>query len=300
MFGPIRGVNVNFYGEEPAVVFECGWITATGYYPGRESEIRFWSPNINGGVAKAIADSNNVPFYFNGGSGTLPDVMFPICRPVIGRSQMHDYLFVAFQATTGEYWPGASAADSASYFAGRFMYSSDGGESWSDPEVFTSSSTPSLDFRHVSIVPVAPVSPADDDVITVHIAMQGDPMPASTANGWGILPPSVTAQWYHFTTDITVTGVDDDIIANNFTLEQNYPNPFNPSTTIKYSLAERSAVTLKVYDVLGNEVANLVNTSQEAGQHSINFDASGLSSGLYIYTLNTGNFTSSKKMMLLK
>jgi hypothetical protein len=65
-------------------------------------------------------------------------------------------------------------------------------------------------------------------------------------------------------------------------------------------LAERSAVTLKVYDVLGNEVANLVNTTQEAGQHNIRFDASGLSSGLYIYTLNTGNFTSSRKMMLLK
>jgi hypothetical protein len=57
---------------------------------------------------------------------------------------------------------------------------------------------------------------------------------------------------------------------------------------------------LKVYDILGNEVANLVNTTQEAGQHNVTFDASGLSSGLYIYTLNTGNFTSSRKMMLLK
>jgi hypothetical protein len=130
--------------------------------------------------------------------------------------------------------------------------------------------------------------------------MQGDPMPASTANGWGIMPPSVTAQYFHFTSEIIVVGLDDDIVANNFNLEQNYPNPFNPSTTIKYTLGERSAVTLKVYDVLGNEVANLVNTTQEAGQHSINFNASSLASGLYIYTLNTGNFTSSKKMMLLK
>lgn len=298
-FGCIRGVSVNFYGEEPAVVFECGWNTLTGYYPGRESEIRFWSPNINGGNAKAIADTNNVGGFFPNFPG-VADVMYPIGRPVIGRSQMHDYLFVAFQTTTGEYWPGAAAADSTAFFQGMFTYSTDGGETWTDPEVFTPVTTPLLDFRHVSIVPVAPVSPADDDIVTVHLAMQGDPMPASTANGWGIMPPSITAQYYHFTTDILYVGVDDEIIANNFTLEQNYPNPFNPSTTIKYTLGERSAVTLKVYDVLGNEVANLVNTTQEAGQHSINFDASSLSSGLYIYTLNTGNFTSSKKMMLLK
>ncbi|MCU0331783.1 MAG: T9SS type A sorting domain-containing protein [Ignavibacteriaceae bacterium] len=300
-FGCIRGVSVNFYGEEPVVVFECGWNTATGYYPGRESEIRFWSPNINGGNTKAIADTNNVGGFVPNFPG-VADVMYPIGRPVIGRSQVHDYLFVAFQTTSGEFWPGAAAADSTAFFQGMFMYSTDGGDTWTDPEVFTPVTTPLLDFRHVSIVPVAPVSPVDDDIITVHLAMQGDPMPASTANGWGIMPPSITAQYYHFTTDILVEiiGVEDDISLNSFALEQNYPNPFNPSTTIKYTLGERSAVTLKVYDVLGNEVANLVNTTQEAGQHSVNFDASSLSSGLYIYTLNTGNFTSSKKMMLLK
>ena len=226
--------------------------------------------------------------------------MYPMGRPVIGRSQMHDYLFVAFQTTTGEYWPGATGADSTAFFRGMFMYSKDGGETWTAPEQFTPTSTPSLDFRHVSIVPVAPVSPVDDDNITVHLVMPGDPMPASTVNGWNIMPPSITSQNYHFTTDILIVGVDDNIIANNFTLEQNYPNPFNPSTTINYTLAERSAITLKVYDVLGNEVASLVNTTQEAGKYNVKFDASSLSSGLYIYTLNTGNFTSSRKMMLLK
>jgi len=299
IYGPIRGVNVNYVGEEACVVFEAGWQTDAGtYYPGRESDIRFWRQSLNGGVPSVIADSNNVPFYPNYG---VADVMWNMGRPVIGRTQLPDYLLVAFQATTGEYYPGASSADSTAFFCGMFMYSSDGGETWTDPERFTPAETPPLDFRHVSIVPVAPVAPVpDDDIITVHLAMQGDPMPASTANGWGIHPPSVTAQYYHFTSEILVVGVDDEILANNFNLEQNYPNPFNPSTTISYTLAERSAVSLKIYDVLGNEVANLVNTNQEAGKYSINFDASSLSSGLYIYTLNTGNFTSSKKMMLLK
>ena len=73
--------------------------------------------------------------------------MWNMGRPVIGRSQLHDYLFVAFQATTGEYWPGATAADSTAFFRGMFMYSSDGGETWTDPEQFTPTSTPSIRFQ---------------------------------------------------------------------------------------------------------------------------------------------------------
>ena len=102
------------------------------------------------------------------------------------------------------------------------------------------------------------------------------------------------------TFDITAASLGDEQFVNSFELGQNYPNPFNPSTKIDYTISERSAVTLKVYDVLGNEVASLVNATQEAGKHTVNFDASKLSSGLYIYTLSAGNFTSSKKMMLLK
>ncbi len=100
---------------------------------------------------------------------------------------------------------------------------------------------------------------------------------------------------------VPITGVEEEgIKLNSFSLDQNYPNPFNPSTVVNYTLAKRSNVTLKVYDVLGKEVANLVNNSQEAGTHQVTFDASNLASGLYIYTLNAGDFSSSKKMMLMK
>jgi hypothetical protein len=99
----------------------------------------------------------------------------------------------------------------------------------------------------------------------------------------------------------TITGVEDDVNSvTNYSLAQNYPNPFNPTTSISYSIAERSAVSLKVYDVLGNEVATLVNTTQDVGAYDVNFDASNLASGLYLYTLKAGSFTSTKKMMLLK
>jgi hypothetical protein len=85
-----------------------------------------------------------------------------------------------------------------------------------------------------------------------------------------------------------------------FALEQNYPNPFNPTTVISYQLPVAGNVSLKVYDVLGKEVMTLVNGRQEAGAYNLNFNASNLSSGVYFYRLQSGNFVSTKKMMLVK
>jgi len=85
-----------------------------------------------------------------------------------------------------------------------------------------------------------------------------------------------------------------------FVLEQNFPNPFNPSTLIKYSIPEDDFVSLNVYNLLGEIVATLVNQTQEAGRYEINFDASDLSSGIYVYNLKSGNLNSGKKMLLMK
>jgi len=85
-----------------------------------------------------------------------------------------------------------------------------------------------------------------------------------------------------------------------FALEQNFPNPFNPSTMISYSIPQNSFVTLKVYDIIGNEVATLVNQTQSAGKYDVRFDASSLSNGVYLYSIKTDNFTSTKKMILMK
>ncbi|MCL4548222.1 MAG: T9SS type A sorting domain-containing protein [Bacteroidetes bacterium] len=80
----------------------------------------------------------------------------------------------------------------------------------------------------------------------------------------------------------------------------NYPNPFNPTTTINYQLPENGFVTIKVYDVLGKEVATLVNENKSAGYYNVNFDASKLTSGVYIYTISANGFIQSKKMLLMK
>lgn len=94
--------------------------------------------------------------------------------------------------------------------------------------------------------------------------------------------------------EVDVNGV------TTFALEQNYPNPFNPSTIINYQLPESGNVTLKIYDVLGNEVASLVNEFKESGVHSVSFNASEFASGVYVYKLQAGDFISAKKMLLTK
>lgn len=93
---------------------------------------------------------------------------------------------------------------------------------------------------------------------------------------------------------------DENVQPQNFVLEQNYPNPFNPSTVIKYQVPEISFVTIKVYDVLGEEVAVLVNEELNPGYYSVKFNAADLSSGLYFYTMKTDKFTSTNKMLLIK
>jgi Secretion system C-terminal sorting domain len=85
-----------------------------------------------------------------------------------------------------------------------------------------------------------------------------------------------------------------------YSLEQNYPNPFNPSTTIKYQIPKPGIVTLKVYDILGKEVATLVSENKIEGTYDITFDASRFTSGVYIYQLRANDYVSSKKMILLK
>lgn len=93
-------------------------------------------------------------------------------------------------------------------------------------------------------------------------------------------------------------------ITNNtpyeFSLVQNYPNPFNPSTVISYSISNQGPVTLKVFNNLGQQVAELVNTVQSAGIYTVNFNASSLSSGVYFYTLRSNDFTATKKMLMIK
>ena len=99
-----------------------------------------------------------------------------------------------------------------------------------------------------------------------------------------------------------ITGVNNNVtsIANDYSLSQNYPNPFNPSTKIAYSIPTNGLVTLKIYNILGKEVQTLVSEVKSAGSYEVSFNAASLSSGVYFYKLESGNFIDTKKMFLLK
>jgi hypothetical protein len=113
--------------------------------------------------------------------------------------------------------------------------------------------------------------------------------------------------WYLYYEDIIVSVEDDLTIPASFKLEQNYPNPFNPTTIIRFGVPERSNVVLKIYDILGSEVATLVNEEIDAGWYERSFNAVSLSSGVYIYRLEavstaeqSEKFINIKKMLLIK
>ncbi len=101
---------------------------------------------------------------------------------------------------------------------------------------------------------------------------------------------------YEYTNEVIIEISQPDF----FLLKQNYPNPFNPSTIISWQLPETKFVTLKIYDVMGNEVASLINEEKQAGNYEVQFNATDLSSGIYYYKLVAGDFIDVKKMILLK
>ncbi|MDP4197331.1 MAG: T9SS type A sorting domain-containing protein, partial [Bacteroidota bacterium] len=115
---------------------------------------------------------------------------------------------------------------------------------------------------------------------------------------WALEPAFVVGNY-------TYTAVEEkkdtySAIPKEFTLYNNFPNPFNPTTTISYSIPKQSHVELKVYDMLGREVTTLIDKEQNAGEYKVKFNASSLPSGIYVYTIQAGQFRDAKKLMLLK
>ncbi len=303
--GCLRGCDLTMLGGQPCAVFEVDKTVPSGsYFPSFPSSIYFWSPNVNGGTPIVIADSSTVPFYTNWASNN--DVMTPICRPTIGRSTgalNTDALFAAFTANTDQFY-GDTNATANNYYAGWFTYSVDSGQTWTAPVKFTPDESPMRDWRYISMSQNNAV--VDDSMCTVHMVVTADTIPGSTVNTTDPnYPVAVSAEFVGVNTTVTIpqvppNGIKDVKNVFTFNLAQNYPNPFNPTTKISYTIPERNNVSLKIYDMLGREVATLVNTTKEAGNYEVNFNASNLASGLYIYKIQAGSFTQSKKMLLLK
>jgi hypothetical protein len=123
------------------------------------------------------------------------------------------------------------------------------------------------------------------------------PILINNPDGFKIAIVSQSINIYY--TIVNVESTNSDALSD-FSLSQNYPNPFNPSTVISYQLPVIGFVTLKVYDILGREIATLVNEEKPAGEYEVEFDGSALTSGIYFYQLKAGSYVETRKMVLLK
>jgi hypothetical protein len=119
----------------------------------------------------------------------------------------------------------------------------------------------------------------------------------STITGWGVSEDGVISKYNDNTIGIQPISSQ---IPESFKLWQNYPNPFNPTTTIRFEIPEAGLTSLKIYDVLGNELQTLINEKLNAGVYESVFDGANYSSGVYFYKLASGNYTQVKKMIVVK
>lgn len=229
--------------------------------------------------------------------------------PGVTVSDNGQVIFYAWQAP--EYdganfriYPGDGSAETGPivYTDIKAVYSVDGGTTWSD--IMTIAGDPEVMEQYPNL-PRRIEADYVDGVASVHMVFMNDKTPGAAifigqVAGQNSLDNTTEWLYYRYDFDIPTDVNDPSVVVDKFELAQNYPNPFNPSTTINFSLAKSSDVSLKVYDMLGKEVATIVNGSMNQGSHQVTFDASDLASGLYVYTIRTADFVSSKKMMLMK
>jgi hypothetical protein len=275
-------------------VFETIKQTTEGnFYPGLPAKIRFWSSSLPGSDPNrsiVIADTNNVGYHPYIG---VNDVLSTLSRPNIGVSANGNVLFAVFMVPS-DFVGGIT--DTTTFGDIWMTVSANNGLNWEAPAKINPVN-PVKDWRYISISPTSDNS--GNTYYANMVCLKGN-MPGSYVNGTG---NGESLEPYVFIRS-TITGVGISQVStevpSNFSLSQNYPNPFNPTTNIKFAVSKSGFVTLKVYDMLGKEVAVLVNNNMTSGTYEYQFDASKLTSGIYFYNLKTDGFSETKKMMLIK
>ncbi len=168
-------------------------------------------------------------------------------------------------------------------------------------------------FQQIEKLLLTPLAINDTGLIISEVLLEGQSYTNYNPNSRVLNLPAGTGGHFVVTYEPIITNIvsEDFAVIDGFRLWQNYPNPFNPSTKIKFTVPlviatplergkQSQKVTLKVFDILGNEITTLVNEEKLAGEYEVEFSAKGLSSGIYFYTLNAGSYTETKKMILLK
>lgn len=288
LLGCLNGLSIVYgYNDQPYVVFETVKMQPDGgFFPGLPSKIRIWSPLVNNGLSRVIADENSVPFFPN--QGIVSDGFAPLCRPVIGTTPTGSYLFVAFNATSGN----VSPYDSSAFYSIYFTYSFNG-STWSVPERLTPGS-PLRDWRYVSISKRNQfVGPS----LEVHFLSQEDEIAGSHVHGAPLSHANYTS--IKIVSPVNINE-NTNAIPQFFSLKQNYPNPFNPETNIEYELRKESKISLTIFDISGKELETIVNENQSSGSYSVKWNARSYPSGIYFYELSGDGYSETKRMILLK
>jgi hypothetical protein len=292
--GCFRSVDISYIDTMPKIFFLlCKRNTSTAYY-NRFSKMMLWSPNINNGFPKTI-DSAGGMSGFNGNSDYTS-----VSRGVIGTSSDNNLLFAAWCRARNDVHSSGN-----NYFDVWFSYSTDQGNNWLEKTQLTNNSGPLRDYRFPSI---SPFNKVNQDYYA-HLIFQNDSIPGAYALGGQL---SLAKMMY---AKIRISGVlgisGTNFFTNTFTLNQNYPNPFNPTTKIRFSIpplisearshgVRERMVNLIVYDLLGREVATLVNEQLKPGTYEADWDASNFAGGVYFYKLISADFSETKKMILVK
>ncbi len=294
--GAFRGISIIYSNDQPRVVFETVFQQfGVGFFPAIASNIRFWSPSLPGTdphKSKIIVDSLDVPYHPHQGTN---DLLTGICRPVIGKSDDGSVLFAAFLVADSVL---AGTFEATSFNNIFLTASADGGTSWKSP-VMVNGVSPRKDWTYVSI---SPTNDQNSSKYFVNLIMQSDNIPGSYPSGQAN-GKSLAEQMFarvEIEKPLLVSQVSGNL-PEQFYLYQNYPNPFNPETNIRFSVNERTNISLVLYDVSGRKVKDLIeNVIYSPGEYNFNFNSESLNSGVYFYSIVSDNGILSKKMIILK
>lgn len=214
-------------------------------------------------------------------------LMAPVTQPsvTISTSGRITCSFTAFLYNNKQVVDDGSILNAGEIFV---CYSDNNGVSWSTPVNVTN--TPNIEEKHSSLAPKT-----NTDSLRLYYVRD------LKAGGWVNVSAWGKAPVYGIFKTMPLSGIKENLsVAKTYELMQNYPNPFNPTTLISYNIQKAGLVTLKVYDMLGREVTTLVNEVQSQGPKEITFNGANLTSGIYYYSITTGDFKDTKKMMLIK
>ncbi|HJY64147.1 MAG TPA: T9SS type A sorting domain-containing protein, partial [Ignavibacteria bacterium] len=268
----------------------------------REYKILFWSPGINGGNPVKIADYTNTPYLsdttwaFNSTASLQVNNTY-ISHPTLAYSSDGSRLVCAFNVAQKDsiFYSGANVY--YLFLDVMSSYSTDDGATWSAPVRVTNTSAQDEIYPTLAKTGNTPGN--------FGILYQTSGFPGSSSFNQTTTPTS--RNWSIYLRYDPVTGNPIGLktisseVPKSFSLEQNYPNPFNPSTNIRFNVSEKSNVTIKVYNTLGEVVDVLLNNQAiNAGTHEVTFSGSNFASGVYFYTLETSEFRDTKKMILVK